>query len=100
MTRFQAKARGLKRFDGSPCRNGHVGERFTNNGECVDCCRERVARAGGSKRYDKRLKCNGGKTRPVYPRAKRDCAAQIANCLPIDEDSFITVTKSQLMAGK
>jgi hypothetical protein len=49
ITRAEAKARGLKRyFTGKPCRNkGHVAERLTSNGNCMECKREqgRAARS-------------------------------------------------------
>ena len=40
VTREAAKNLGLKRyFTGLPCRNGHVAERWTLGGHCVDCQR-------------------------------------------------------------
>ena len=35
--RLKAKALGLKRYFGTPCVNGHSGERYTRNNVCVDC---------------------------------------------------------------
>jgi hypothetical protein len=36
--KVEAKARGLKRyFTGKPCRNGHIAERLTGSGACVQC---------------------------------------------------------------
>jgi len=35
--RLEAKALGLKRYSGTPCVNGHSGERYTRNNVCVDC---------------------------------------------------------------
>jgi len=31
-------------FTGLPCDNGHVDRRLTSNGQCLSCCREKVAR--------------------------------------------------------
>lgn len=43
ITREQALALGLKRYrDSAPCRNGHVGERYTRNKSCCECGAERV----------------------------------------------------------
>jgi 5-methylcytosine-specific restriction endonuclease McrA len=40
VTRKQAKALGLVRyFPGSTCKHGHVTERLTSNGSCLECCR-------------------------------------------------------------
>lgn len=39
ITRFQAKADGLKTyFTGKPCPSGHVSNRKTKSGTCVECC--------------------------------------------------------------
>lgn len=41
ITRAEAKAQGLKRyFTGRACKRGHIAERQTDNGVCVDCRRE------------------------------------------------------------
>lgn len=41
----KARALGLKvYFTGKPCKNGHLSERWVNNGCCVECKREQVAR--------------------------------------------------------
>lgn len=38
VTRPDAKAAGLKRFfTGSPCKSGHVAERYTSSGGCITC---------------------------------------------------------------
>ena len=40
ISRSEAKARGLVRyFPGTTCKHGHVDERLTVNGQCVECCR-------------------------------------------------------------
>jgi len=41
ITRAGAKARGLRRyFTGEPCKRGHVAEKWTAGGRCVECARE------------------------------------------------------------
>jgi len=43
ITRAEVKARGLPRyFTGKPCKHGHVAERLTSSGECVECGRKRA----------------------------------------------------------
>jgi 5-methylcytosine-specific restriction endonuclease McrA len=38
ITRAEAKARGLKRwYSGEPCKHGHVAERSTSTGVCIEC---------------------------------------------------------------
>ena len=38
ISRKDARDRGLKRyFTGRPCKYGHIAERFTSNGSCVEC---------------------------------------------------------------
>jgi len=45
ITKQEAKARGLKYyFTGKMCKHGHVCERYTNSGDCVECVRERNRR--------------------------------------------------------
>lgn len=44
ISREVAKATGVLRyFTGKPCRNGHVSERYTAYGGCVQCCKVRAA---------------------------------------------------------
>jgi len=39
-SRAEAKARGCVRYDtGKPCRNGHIAERTTGNGQCCECAK-------------------------------------------------------------
>lgn len=41
ISRKEARARGLTRyFTGKPCKHGHVSERFSRNGVCVECMPE------------------------------------------------------------
>ena len=41
MTRKQAAAQGMsKYFTGSPCKNGHIAQRYVKSGTCEDCIRE------------------------------------------------------------
>jgi hypothetical protein len=36
--RETARFRGLLRYyTGKPCKNGHIAERFTSNGRCIEC---------------------------------------------------------------
>lgn len=43
ISRKQAKELGLKYyFTGKPCKHGHITERLTCNGDCVECRRDRV----------------------------------------------------------
>ena len=45
VSKEEARERGLKRyFTGKPCKNGHVAERFTTGGGCVECVRASVRR--------------------------------------------------------
>lgn len=45
ITRAEARDRGLRRyFDGKLCKNGHMTERTTINGRCIQCAREHTAR--------------------------------------------------------
>jgi hypothetical protein len=47
VTRSQALALNLRRyFTGRPCKHGHLSERFTNGGACIECMR-----AFGAERY-------------------------------------------------
>lgn len=45
VSKKEANEQGLKFFfTGIPCKNGHVAERRVDNGDCVDCARDRAAR--------------------------------------------------------
>jgi hypothetical protein len=49
MTRREAQERGLKRFyTGVQCFRGHVAERYTCNGGCVDCLNFKTPKRPGS----------------------------------------------------
>jgi hypothetical protein len=46
ITRAEAKAAGLKRyFTGTPCKRGHIAERFVNDRACTQCSLESVKQA-------------------------------------------------------
>ena len=48
ITQVQAKSRGLERYNGKLCKNGHT-ERYTNSRGCVECPRTRKARVRPSR---------------------------------------------------
>jgi hypothetical protein len=39
ISRAEAEAKGLPRYQGNPCKYGHGGERYTVTGTCVSCCK-------------------------------------------------------------
>jgi hypothetical protein len=44
ISRNDAQARGLRKFfTGKPCKNGHIAERYVQNGTCVQCLNRRIA---------------------------------------------------------
>lgn len=94
MTREEAKAAGLKRYQGQSCVRGHDGTRFTSSGECVACKRERVRRYRG----------NGSKREPRQPphRLRPQLAEAVHTPeLPVAHSDFIqAITRERLMAGK
>jgi hypothetical protein len=42
LTRAEARAAGLKRYNGKPCKHGHSGERYVGNNDCVECSAARA----------------------------------------------------------
>lgn len=51
MKRREAKTLGLEKYTtGKPCKNGHLAERYTVNGTCVECSKKTYINA------DKELK--------------------------------------------
>jgi hypothetical protein len=50
--RLIAKANGLKRYQGRPCINGHIGIRYVRSLECVEC---RSAKESRRKRIQRQL---------------------------------------------
>lgn len=68
ITRAEAIKRGLKRyFTGKPCKHGHVTDRWTAQGSCVECVSLRAkspeGKASGSIRSDKYRNSSKGKER-------------------------------------
>ena len=73
ISRNQAKCNGEKRyFTGVACKNGHVSERFTKDGKCVEC--NRIA---CKLRYDKKVKSDPDRLARSVADAKRKHAAKI-----------------------
>ena len=68
VTREAAASAGLIRyFLGSPCRNGHLEERYVHNGGCVQCGRDRKAKR--EKLYPERFRAKR-KRKPSTPEAR------------------------------
>ncbi len=42
MTRKEARAMGLVRYQGGPCSRGHTGPRYARTGNCCECERLRL----------------------------------------------------------
>jgi hypothetical protein len=67
MTRAEAKALGLKRYMGPPCKHGHSGERYTCNGDCVGCKPDKVrawqAAHADQYREQRRQRCEANRDR-------------------------------------
>jgi hypothetical protein len=61
--RLLAKTQSLKRYIGTPCINGHAGERFVRNNSCVDCSKKQKSLAAIEKRRARGLKKTGRKRR-------------------------------------
>lgn len=84
-TRESAEAAGLKRFfPAKPCKRGHVTDRYTRDGKCCECDRERLRRrcadkpdwksAAGRRDYEKRkehVKAKVQAKRDADPEANR-----------------------------
>lgn len=50
ITRKRAKELGLDRYPSTTrCRNGHLGDRYTSNADCVDCALARSARTNAAR---------------------------------------------------
>lgn len=62
INRYQAKEASFTRyFTGKPCKNGHLAERYVNNGSCVACVADRVKvkyAAGWRQNYSNRAAIN------------------------------------------
>jgi hypothetical protein len=74
ITRKQAQQQGLTRyFTGKPCKNGHIAERQTSKGVCVDChkvCRDERQASGKTRAYYAEKMA----TDPAFRQRKRDDA--------------------------
>jgi hypothetical protein len=49
-TREEAKALGLKTYQGTACHAGHTSGRITSTGGCIQCNRDRVSKSWHAKR--------------------------------------------------
>lgn len=65
-TRSEAIARGLKRYHGEPCPDGHDGERYTSNGMCAACTAAKTKQWRDDKKNGRpRAFVFNGRDRPV-----------------------------------
>lgn len=72
VTREEARRQGLVRFyTGAPCRRGHVVERLTRSGICVECNRERALRAMRKIRRLERKRADARELERAIRRAER-----------------------------
>jgi hypothetical protein len=75
MERSEAKALGLVRYTtGRACKHGHVGDRNTSDGVCLDCSRLKVRgwqRANPEKHRANRQKWRSGNPEKVKAQLKR-----------------------------
>lgn len=51
MKRREAKAAGLKYFRSSSCLRGHDNLRYTSDGKCVQCAKDRIAEFRQTDKY-------------------------------------------------
>jgi hypothetical protein len=77
MKRREAKALGLEKYNtGKPCRNGHLADRYTCNGVCLECYKDTVQRNIVNKRksakkyYETHKKEESIKSKERYQRKK------------------------------
>ena len=69
VSKEEARARGLNRyFTGEPCKNGHVSERITKSGSCVEC--RRIWKS--SEEYKQSQRDYARKKREEDPEAHRE----------------------------
>ena len=87
ISRKDAKAQGLKHyFTGKPCKNGHVAQRFTSKGICMECNRAHntALRADG---YHRDYYANRMATDESFRKAKcNDAKKHYHNVMKHDEE--------------
>jgi 5-methylcytosine-specific restriction endonuclease McrA len=73
ISRKEARAKGLKRyFTGKPCAKGHLGERFVNAANCVECDRaHKAANRDKIKERDRAYRAANRERRNDRDRARR-----------------------------
>jgi hypothetical protein len=52
ISRKEARRRGLKVYQGSPCLRGHSGLRYTSTGGCIQCISEGIRKRRRPKERD------------------------------------------------
>ena len=75
-----------KRYLGEPCRHGHSGERYINDGSCCECTANRVRRNRETLAEPYR------RVTPSRPQA--------AIKLPVDESGFLRPPSRAQLSGK
>lgn len=85
ITRAEAKAAGLKRyFTGGPCKNGHISERTTTDGQCAVCCtlkmraRRTISKAASALEATKKFELQVAKAKVIFAGDKRANGRPIA----------------------
>lgn len=73
ISRAEAKAAALKRyFPGTPCKHGHIAERLTSNGTCLECCRLKQLKNYHENREENLRKQKIAREKPGYYERKRE----------------------------
>lgn len=73
ITREQAKEQGLIRFfTGTPCKRGHVCERHTKSGSCIECSNARSAEWNKQNEYGKGYRATNAEKVTETNKAWRD----------------------------
>lgn len=71
ISRAEAKAAASKRyFTDKPCKHGHVAERLTINGSCLECCRLKTLREYHENREENLRKQKIARSKPGYYEKK------------------------------
>lgn len=66
ISRSEAKIKKLPRFYTGPCVHGHDVEKYTANGNCVECIRERGEKGGKHHRPSKQMQLDDALMRPQF----------------------------------
>lgn len=97
MTLTEARSRGAKRYQGSPCPWGHTGERYTSSQNCCACTGAKANKKATEKSHHR---ARALKPSPYHQKPAEKPKAAMPEPHVIQSDFIKPPTKAQLMSRR